>query len=71
MCRNNADHDMDITGQHIVMLELLFKQGKQINDFKVVGNQHGHSLTLHIIDNIASPKHSPGAYRNPSSQCRS
>ena len=57
------------------ILHMLFDKGHMVNDFKLVGNHHGYSVTLHICDPHGvppewSPQHasplkpkSPAAYK--------
>ena len=51
----------------VVLLNVLFTEGHTVNDYKVVGNKHGHSITFHIVSPSGTPEMSPGKYRSPSS----
>ena len=51
----------------MTVLEMLFQEGNAVHDFKIIGNQHGYSITLHISDPQSVQSHlSPGRHRSPS-----
>ena len=51
----------------VIMLDHFFNAGKCVNDFKLTGNSHGYSLTLHIADTpLHPPEWSPGSRKSKS-----
>ena len=50
----------------LMLFETLFTEGQCVNDYKIVGNKHGHSITLHITHPSVQSELSPGKHRSPS-----
>ena len=44
----------------MAMLDMMFDLGHVLYDYRITGNMHGYSITLHIIDPVSSSKESPG-----------
>ena len=54
----------------LMLLTKFFKEGQVVNDYKIIGNTYGHSITLHITHPNDQAERSPGKGKSPSTYNR-